>query len=643
MATFYVDFEGGNDANDGLSFANRKKSLTSVSTAAGGDSIRVMASRAPTTLGSATWNNLSKTVTIPANLTANIDRGETAWTPTANVTATTSATRKEGATSSSLAIAAAFTTGQVALKAFAATDFSAFNQVSFFIRTNATVAANTLELRLCSDAAGTVTVNTIPIPALTSANVFQAITFDNGAALGASIQSVVLQALLDPGTVTVLLDNILACKNPASADAITLSTIISKDVGEETWYAIQSINGTAVLLDVGPNSLATTTQGYYGATETVTTYIRRPDLLDITTSALLTIVNSGTNGAPIVYSGGWNRTDMSTQTDETWVSGRNGATSALVMATKSFITISKINCIKFNDAASLTGTNSNIIISDCAFNNLTGSFMMAATTYNCTFTNIVSNNCANLGTLEGSNHLITNYTSNNSSFAGPTLGLDSSLIVGFNSHNNAARGAFASLTANTVIRDASFSDNTGVGILNRGNNLTLINALITDATEVDSDQLYADYRIMSHKHDQTTNNHQVFTDGGLISSETGADRHTASGIAWKMFPTATTRSATYPLSMPAAKIACTSGTLVTVSVWVKRSNAGITAQLFMRGGQIAGSSSDLTTSALGTAGTYEQISLSFTPAESGVIDIDFRVYGGTTFNATFDDMTIVQL
>lgn len=34
MATYYLDFENGNDANDGTTFANRWKSLTNGATAA---------------------------------------------------------------------------------------------------------------------------------------------------------------------------------------------------------------------------------------------------------------------------------------------------------------------------------------------------------------------------------------------------------------------------------------------------------------------------------------------------------------------------------------------------------------------------------------------------------------------------------
>src|SRR3972149_419032 len=54
MAIFYLDYEGGNDVNDGTTFANRWKTFTSGATAARiapGDVIRVMASPDQTSLG----------------------------------------------------------------------------------------------------------------------------------------------------------------------------------------------------------------------------------------------------------------------------------------------------------------------------------------------------------------------------------------------------------------------------------------------------------------------------------------------------------------------------------------------------------------------------------------------------------------
>ena len=55
MAIIYVDYENGNDSNDGTTFANRKKTITSASSgASAGDVIRLAKSPDPTSLGNGT-------------------------------------------------------------------------------------------------------------------------------------------------------------------------------------------------------------------------------------------------------------------------------------------------------------------------------------------------------------------------------------------------------------------------------------------------------------------------------------------------------------------------------------------------------------------------------------------------------------
>ena len=86
MPTFYLDYENGNDASDGSTFATAGlpavgpwKTITSGATAARiapGDIIRIAKSPDPVGKGFATWTNLSKTVTITAlTLCACTDNG----------------------------------------------------------------------------------------------------------------------------------------------------------------------------------------------------------------------------------------------------------------------------------------------------------------------------------------------------------------------------------------------------------------------------------------------------------------------------------------------------------------------------------------------------------------------------------------
>lgn len=297
MPTYFIDTELGNDALDGLSFANRWKTLTNGATAARiapGDTIRIKASPYPTSLGqTATWTNKSRVVTLTSAVTANISTCETAWTQSANVTATASSTAKEGTNAASIVIAAGFTTGLAAYFPLgAATDFSAYQQVSFWYY-NSLISANNATLRLCSDAAGVTAVNIIPIPQAAVASTWTQVTFDNGAALGNSIQSVALYIETDNGAQTIFLDNIIACKAPSAADSLTLRSLISKGTTNEPWWAIKSINGTQVQLS--PVEAVNVGRGYDGTTESVTTYKR-----EAVYQNLPILVSGATNATPIV-------------------------------------------------------------------------------------------------------------------------------------------------------------------------------------------------------------------------------------------------------------------------------------------------------------------------------------------------------
>ena len=445
MANLFLDFEAGSDAADGTSFANRFKTFDTGATSARtapGDVIRMMQSKAPTSLGSCLWTNKTNdtdiitttnidtvsdptvspvsivttavhglatgdlvqitgqtgqryinglwevavtnttTFTLKGSLAAggditttgtvrkytsralklstacnkSIEMCETAWTASTNVTSTVSTTRKQGDGAASLAIAAGFTTGLAAYRALpSAIDLSTYQQVTFWIRTNTAIPASNLSLRLCSDTAGAVSVNTIAIPAITGNNGWVPITVDTAGALGASIASVALYVDTDFGAVTVLIDNIAAVKSSASNDSLGLQSLIGKNTAGETFYPLASIEETVIAFDCGgffPNGsfLGGTSNlhlGYYGTSETVTTYKLEPIQLAMVNSGSngLTIQEGGTLGSPITYSGGWNRTDMSTQTGMTWIDGRNFLSSGITVG-QAFINLEYIGVVR---------------------------------------------------------------------------------------------------------------------------------------------------------------------------------------------------------------------------------------------------------------------------------------------------------
>lgn len=664
----------------GMNWADAWKTVTSGATAARiapGDIIRIAKSPAPTSLGTTgEWTNLSKTVTLGAAQTLNIDLCEEAWTASADVTATTSTTRKQGANSASLAIAAAFTTGKVAYKAITSINLSAYQKISFWFRNNVAIAAgNILKVCLCSDAAGDTIVDTFWIPAIPSTNRFLPLTLtkDGGGNLGATIQSIAIYADSDPGTPTILIDDIIAC----TTNGLNLQSLISKNSAEqggtEGWYGIQSIDGVTVLLDNETETLANAGRGYGGTTETVTTYKRETIKTNLVSSASLAvqeIQDNGTSGNNIQFQGGYN-TATNAQEGETFFDGLNGYGNGLYQSSKSWITLNYLNFSRYNHGVYYFSSSNNSIITlsnvsnntnygvhyynnsnnnsittlSNANNNNHGVYYSSSSHNNSIITLSNANNNNNNGIFYSQSHnnfITTLSNANNNGYGVYYSDCYNSLISNLsNANNNSYYGVYYYNSYNSNIRTLSTSGNGTAGVFNNVGRNYLFNALIAEATEVTGFTDFINSRIFSGKHDQTLNNHKIFTDRGTIRSE-ATIRHTDSGIAWRLDPTSTNRSSSYPLDLSIAKVAVGANALVTIKAWFRRSNTGITGKLVCKGRQIAGVDDDVTASITAAADTWQELNISFTSSEAGVVEIEAYAYGGTTYTVFVDDLTISQ-
>jgi len=658
MAIFYLDYENGNDSNNGLSWATAWKTITNGATAARiapGDVIRIAKSPPPTSIGNATWTNLSKTVTLATAQTQTIELCETAWTASANVTATASTTRKEGSYSASLAIADAFTTGKVAYKTLpAALDLSGYQKISFWIQNNAAIASATVfKVVLCSDTTGNTIVDTFYIPAIPSTGRWLPLTIarNGGGNLGSSIWSIAVYADSDPGAITLLLDDFIAC----TTDGLNLQSLISKNSAEqggtEGWYGIQSINGTTILLDNSTNTSASGGRGYSGTTETVATYKRETIKTALASSATTTVQEvqkSGTLGNNIEFQGGWNPA-TNEQDGETFFDGLNGNGYGLYLTIKSYITFNYLNVYRYNYGIYYyNGCTNNTIITLSNANNNTSYGIYYYNSHNNT---IITLSNANNNTIHGvyhynshNNTIITLSNANNQNDSTATgvyydISYNNTIITLSNANNNTVSGVYF-LGTNNTIRFLSTSGNGSNGIRNpRGERNYLYNALIGEAAEVGGVVDFANSRIFSQNHDRTANNHVIFTDGGQIQSDTSV-RHTDSGIAWRFNVTSNNRASNYPLDLKIARVACTANNQVTVKAWFRRNNTGLTMKLVCRGKQIAGVDNDVIASMTADANTWEELQIQFTPTEAGVVEIEVWAYGGTTYSGWVDDMTI---
>ncbi len=624
-------------------------------------------------------------VTVGAGLTKNITlcgglNEKTNWVAATNVTVTQNTTNfKEGYSSVQIAINSTFTTGKAASGFISpALDLSAYQQVSFWIRqTSGTVAtAGQAYLALCSDTGGNTVVHQCPVPALGALNVWVPVTVNLGTNLSNSIGSVALYIATDVGAQTFVLDNVIACKAASSADSINLQSLISKSdgTGDEAWYAIQSINDTTVMLANANSDTSTSIniRGYSGATGTVTTYKRETIKTTVATSnaAIVSALNdNGTAGSLISYTGGWNRTDMSTQTGQTWLDGLNGngyGITPSAAGTGSYNYIDRLNVCRYNVGLYLAyaGLNAfsvgNTYITACT-NGINGN---NSTVTNCSYGNLwINNNNSSNITIGGTGNYITNIkngsngTSNNISIQN-----SDSLHIGSVISNNAGSSGISHSSGKNTVVDTATLNNSSSGVsqssgplyinggssagnstasfaVTGGSSLYCNNFTTSDTVEVSFTNPNA--VVYANRLDNTDNNNWVFQPYGTVNQQTSIVDSPAT-TAWLMRPTSASASATCPILLKLGTVVCAAGSLVTVTARMRRDNTGLTMRLACPGGQISGVSSDVTSDMTAAADTWETVTITFTPTKPGGVDIYAYAFGGTTYSGYVCNLTASQ-
>lgn len=800
MSTFYLDYEGGNDANDGTSFANRWKTITNGATAARiapGDTIRLMASPDPTSLGiNGTWTdgggqrralcaissstnatpivltlssgnysllnpavgdtvsvighatntnangvwkvsaidnvnfkvtlvnadgtnsvgngtgsagtiqNIKSCVVILASaVTQNIacigNRGTlTNWTSDggANVVCSIRTSEyKEGGECQQIAVGAGFTTGLAAHFATGTLDLSGYQQLSFWIKQVAgtTIVAGDISLRLCTDTGGVTNVHTFAVPALGTNDKWVQFTVDLATNLNSAIKSIALYVDTDRGAQTFYFDDIIAVKDHTSADSLSLTSMIGKNTGSEIFYPIMSINGVRVVIDRdGEYTQASDRMaGYFGTTETVTTYKRetiKTDVVTTSTTAVQTTQDSGTSGSPITFSGGWNRTDMSTQTGDTYWCGQNGFGRGLLV-NKDYITIRHLSMIRYhqgifwntvpggdldycyNSANSDTNLYLNTLSSFTGGNNLAcyGSASQGCYIVSCTspqiggFLNLSNNknyglfidnyltygcNIGSITHVSGCN--LYNIFFNNGAFR-------NSIGTVSNAHCSASLGGLVlnggdmydnrilSYTSNyneqyAVTSSPSGSRNFhiyGGSAVGNGLGTLTINVTASGFSDIYFHNFALTETVLSAGSPRDCRAYfnnlsgvsgvkdRIYTDGAQAQSQT-TTVHGTSTYAWQITISATNRTAYYPFELLLTRFAVAANKLVTVKCWIRRDDTtSLVAKLTCKGGQLPGIPDDVTVTASGAIDTWKEETITFTPTAAGAVEIIAQVYG----------------
>jgi len=658
MTTWYIDPANGNNANSGVSWALAWVAINGATAAKGvvaGDTIKIAKSPAPYSIGNATWNQYSKTVTLALGQTLNVELCETGWAVDNGSTVAhdpVATDAKEGSYCVKITAPASPAVSTLyAHKTISSTDFSSKQKLSFWIKNEAAILANHWNLCLCSNNAGTTVVDTIAIPAIPSTGQWVCLTIarNGGGNLGAAIQSVALYSgsVAPTASKYVRLDCIIAC----TTSGLNLQSLISKNSAEqggtEPWYGIQSINGTTILLDNDVNCKANAGRGYDGATETVATYARetfKTSLASATSTVIQQTSVAGTAGNLVAFEGGYD-TSTGLQTGETFFDGSNGFGYGIYVANY-FNSLNHIHTYRYyygfynmypggaiNNTASCNNTYCGVHDANPTSNsNLTFWALNNNGSYGYNFPN--SCNRGRLTIYNASNNLSYGI------YVDRCIELNNPVLKTL---NNGTAGIYSTYSTNFFIGTYTSANNGSYSIsCNKKVMIYIDNANIGESTVCNfGNAWFVNAQVAINKWGGSATDKRIYCDDGRIYNENSI-RHTASGFAWKLSPTSSIRNSFYPLYLKVAEIAVAANAQVTVSAWLRRSNTGLTASLVCRGGQIAGVASDVITSMTAAADTWEQISINFTPTEAGVVEIEVQCYGGTTYSAYVDDLSVSQ-
>jgi hypothetical protein len=511
------------------------------------------------------------------------------------------------------------------------------------------------------------------------------ITKTGGGNLNAAIKSIAIYtgSVAPTASSNILVDDFVAC----TTSGLNLQSLISKNnaekEGAEGWYGIQSINGVTVLLDNGTNTKSDAGKGYStsGTTpETVITYKRETTKTSMASSlgaGVSDIQDSGSAGSNIQFQGGYNTADNN-QDGETILDGLNGYGYGIYYYQKSYVTINYLNFYRYYRGVDDNGSNSYITITNLSNvnNNTSYSIILLSALNGNVITNLRnSNNNSSNGIIfsSGSNYTITNigninnnlaagiyFSVSNNNFIGTVLNVNKNSSAGiyFNSGSNNIIGSVSHCNSNgmygvtivsasdNIIRTLSTTGNGAAGIYNESGNNYIGHLTIAEATKAVIAPEYGNLRLFVTGYGSDPLDNRIYTDNGNIVSQI-ATRHTEAGMAWQLNPTNIKRDSFYPLRLSVAKIAVVANKAVTVKAWMKLSNiSDILGALVVRGGQLAGVSSDVVANASIADQDWHEVTLAdFTPTEDGVIEVECWAWWVANLadeSVYIDDMTISQ-
>lgn len=689
MTIFYCDHVGGNNANTGLSFAQRKKDFSSFSggsAPAAGDTIRVMQSPDPVSLSvTSSWTNNSSIVQITS--------GDLGQCVTSSSTSGWSGVAGESFNSVGTAVGVAGSvrvdsystpySGQIDIN-LGSTNFSAYQIITFMIKCSAPIAAGDLEVGFVSGSSG---FNTFDIPD----SVWTPVSIDYGGSMPAGGGSLFFSFNSYAGA-NFSISNVCFVPN----GGLTFLDLIGKNTSNETWYCVKNMINSGsttgsidyIYLDRS-TTLDASTSGvskYYGTTESVTLYKRATisALVGFSTFQSVPYTN-GTLTNPVIISGGWDSTNMSSQTGETYIDGRVGQGTGVSQGGTNvyyekyyhrrftigyqstgggtFGELGAGNCSDTGVYLTTGPVNINVV---SAFGSDYGLYTTGQKIYIPQILHGNSNSTAGLrssgqiklGTadLRGNTNVLNGNTlieNIDVSYAQANYGLyiNTQYPVTINKvtcsggsiqpvyiDNCIGNISIYSLTSSSTAAQAAT-----VAMTSSGQVIVYIGNISTsEATPVvvNTVPMYTGSVIKLQNVNSISTNID-YCDGGTIETDI-SDRHTASGLAWKTTVTDAKRDSSYPLELLISPIPVESGQTLTFKIWAKKSHAtNVSAEIVIPGGRFPGISSDIVQTISSTS--YTQYTLTATPTANTVLEVFVRTWtsnGSTNVYSMVHDMSI---
>ena len=142
--------------------------------------------------------------------------------------------------------------------------------------------------------------------------------------------------------------------------------------------------------------------------------------------------------------------------------------------------------------------------------------------------------------------------------------------------------------------------------------------------------------VYSRNHDDVSGDYKTFIFNGESNITStlvpeSSIRNTASGVSWKWERLQTDRhDASTPFVLDLGKVAVGGSTQCTFKLHVRRSHTVGFAKLKVPKKSLMGISSDVTAVPSGSADTWEEISLNFTPNQQGFVDVQVEFYATST-------------